>query len=788
MSLLEKIINEVSEVDEVGALVALFRISQLPTLVVEDASDVHIYSRWVEQHLFGTYKVDVLAAGGRENLLNLYERRNEFADLPVVFIVNRGMWLFSGIPKFYDHADIIFTQGYSIENDIYSRGGVEYLLDSAISKEYWVVRESIIRWFAIEVEEFSAGVLSEFNINLDELVPKDQNELKITCLRTSPFHYPRARTIENIRRWYRFKLPGILLFQMLARFSDTSLEGLYNTALVNYESTAGPQSLISKIKERLDQQRSVPYHEIPPEHNTKNQIPIGQWTRQPIRNSNEKTNINALYSNADELISDLILMEYRPTVIVEQETDNNLDWWIEQLMIRLKTRKVNHQKDEVPDILSIEGKDQFLSVYARRGEFSDEVPVAFVANREMWSFGRIRVEYDDIILTQGYSIENDLYVEANLESLLQPHETWKHRQVLNSTIEWFAFEVEKFLAAGNPKIDVEFLESILEGQLESNYDFEELLIGRYPKMDVELSELVLEGQLELNKEFCKRRGFRQPSLKRIQYIKEGYQKRLPGKFLFQILARFLNTRGREFNFDTTPRDLHNIAFAVHSSKPPLYRLIQKIEQKLDDEIKRLGLEESTTSQHEKIDSQMTHHVQSKHHLKKQRKPQLKQNQSSNLRQTQPPKPLKPKVKVGDMINVKILKNDGIKVTVQLMTDNQEEITFEAPYYPKQVGEETILRVVSFDNTRKVNKVTPKLGQTQLPQNLKPIIRPKVQVGDKIYAKIVKKDGNKVTVQLITDNQEEITFEAPYYPGKIGEEPKLRVTSVDSTGKVTKVVP
>ena len=150
--------------------------------------------------------------------------------------------------------------------------------------------------------------------------------------------------------------------------------------------------------------------------------------------------------------------------------------------------------------------------------------------------------------------------------------------------------------------------------------------------------------------------------------------------------------------------------------------------------------------------------------------------------------IKPKVKVGDIIIAKILKNDDIKVAVQLITDNNEEITFERPYYPGQVGEETKLRVISFDSTGKVNKVTPKLRQTQLPQTPKPTERPKVRVGDKIIAKILKNDGIKVAVQLMTDNNEEITFERPYYPGQVGYETKLRVIAVDSTGRVKKVTP
>ena len=84
-------------------------------------------------------------------------------------------------------------------------------------------------------------------------------------------------------------------------------------------------------------------------------------------------------------------------------------------------------------------------------------------------------------------------------------------------------------------------------------------------------------------------------------------------------------------------------------------------------------------------------------------------------------------------------------------------------------------------------VNPPAPPTPAPPTPKPE-PPKVKVGKKVNAKVLKKDGFKVTVQLQTDAREEVTFERPYYPGQIGQVKKLRVTAVDSEGKVRKVVP
>ena len=90
-------------------------------------------------------------------------------------------------------------------------------------------------------------------------------------------------------------------------------------------------------------------------------------------------------------------------------------------------------------------EETLLAVYKRRNEFA-HLPVAFVADRDLWLFSGIPPGYPDIIWTEGYSIENDLYAGATLEDLLNADEAKEHRQVLDSIIKWFAFEVEEHLA------------------------------------------------------------------------------------------------------------------------------------------------------------------------------------------------------------------------------------------------------------------------------------------------------------------------------------------------------
>lgn len=84
--------------------------------------------------------------------------------------------------------------------------------------------------------------------------------------------------------------------------------------------------------------------------------------------------------------------------------------------------------------------------------------------------------------------------------------------------------------------------------------------------------------------------------------------------------------------------------------------------------------------------------------------------------------------------------------------------------------------------------TPEPRPTQTPQPPKEPEKPEIEVGDKVNAIILKKDGSEVTVQLQTDENEELVFDRLYYPGKVGEKIKLRVQGVNESGQVTKVIP
>lgn len=211
----------------VEELVETLRRSSLPTVLVEGQEDIRIY-RWVEARL-GNRAANVLPTGGRDKLLSVYERREEFSNLPVAFVADRDMWLFSGIPTNYN--EVIWTEGYSVENDLYAGAELENLLDAEEAQAQQQLLDAIAEWFAFEVEEYLAERRYEVSHHCDRVVPRGHTQIDEDFRKSRGFRPPGERIHQQIKRAYQLQLRGKQLFQILERFLNAPHRGTrYNVA------------------------------------------------------------------------------------------------------------------------------------------------------------------------------------------------------------------------------------------------------------------------------------------------------------------------------------------------------------------------------------------------------------------------------------------------------------------------------------------------------------------------------------------------------------------------------
>ena len=240
----------------VDELVFTLRRSKLPTIVVEGKEDMQIF-RWIEDVL-EIHEADILGVGGRLNLLAVYDRRNDFAHLPVAFVADRDKELFTQLPEGYE--DIIWTQGYSIENDLYAGAepSLESLMDPHETNEHKKVLDTVVEWFAFEVDEFLAGREYKFDRHCNEVILPGQTEMDVGFCQRRGFRPPNVTIYQQIRDAYQLQLRGKQLFQVLVRFLSAShrsakysYHGLYEIAFKMTPFHPLMNRLIQEIEQKI---------------------------------------------------------------------------------------------------------------------------------------------------------------------------------------------------------------------------------------------------------------------------------------------------------------------------------------------------------------------------------------------------------------------------------------------------------------------------------------------------------------------------------------------------------
>jgi len=248
---IEEDINVRLTVDEI---VETLKRSSLPNVIVEGVDDVMIY-RWLEERM-GICNANFFPCGGRTTLLNVYDRLSEFSHLKTAFLADRDMWLFTAIPAQY--SNIIWTEGYSIENDLYADSTLENFLDRNEKAEHSLVLQSLIEWFAFEVEEFRSGRTVETSFHPNEIVPTGDTRISHRFIFNRGFVAPDNTTVNEIKANYQLKLRGHTIFQLLARYlsaskrkSKYSIKNLFEIALKSHETHRYMDRLKDEIERKL---------------------------------------------------------------------------------------------------------------------------------------------------------------------------------------------------------------------------------------------------------------------------------------------------------------------------------------------------------------------------------------------------------------------------------------------------------------------------------------------------------------------------------------------------------
>lgn len=237
----------------VDELVGLLKRSSDLNIVVEGKDDLFIY-RWVLDEL--GVLANLCATGGCGTLRKVYLRRNEFPNAKVIFVTDKDTYVYGKVPE--EYSGIIFTEGYSIENDLYyGRKLYNSFMDKKDRQLFDKALEQFLLYYVSEIDKMIAG---NNDYNLKEK-PKKILDDKTFQLNKGVFPQPPSPS-ENqmtiIKKNYDLLLRGHSLFgiiEMVLNRKDRAVRhnegGIYEICYKNYKSVY-IEDLQTKIKSQIE--------------------------------------------------------------------------------------------------------------------------------------------------------------------------------------------------------------------------------------------------------------------------------------------------------------------------------------------------------------------------------------------------------------------------------------------------------------------------------------------------------------------------------------------------------
>jgi hypothetical protein len=165
------------------------------------------------------------------------------------------MWFFASVPS--DYTGIIWSIGYSIENDLYEHSDLENLLDDHEATEHQALLSCLCRWFAFEVEEYLAGRECQVGTHVNRILSREKLDVDPSYAESRGMRLADIALVSRIQMDYRLAVRGKQLFQLLLVFisarkrkSKFSTENLYELC-VKKQGHPNTGRLLSELKARL---------------------------------------------------------------------------------------------------------------------------------------------------------------------------------------------------------------------------------------------------------------------------------------------------------------------------------------------------------------------------------------------------------------------------------------------------------------------------------------------------------------------------------------------------------
>lgn len=99
-------------------------------------------------------------------------------------------------------------------------------------------------------------------------------------------------------------------------------------------------------------------------------------------------------------------------------------------------------------VLEVGGRNNVLEIFKALKDTPHIKKAVFIVDQDQWVLTGIDPQYDhpNIIRTHGYSFENDIFIDGNLEAELIKRCKSEHISSLSILLQWYALEVDRIRA------------------------------------------------------------------------------------------------------------------------------------------------------------------------------------------------------------------------------------------------------------------------------------------------------------------------------------------------------
>ena len=184
-----------------------------PTLIAEGVDDI-IFLRRLEDR-FEAEGLSIFPLGGRDSVLKLFDRRSEITSAKVMFLADLDQWVYVGPPANYTDVSLLFTDGYSIENDLFRDGKLERLLTKAEKVAFQNDLQKFLAWYALALTRHLTDPQVPLSVH-PAAVLDDASRLAADMQLLPGETYPQAE-LDSLKEQYGRLLRGKSLIALLSR-------------------------------------------------------------------------------------------------------------------------------------------------------------------------------------------------------------------------------------------------------------------------------------------------------------------------------------------------------------------------------------------------------------------------------------------------------------------------------------------------------------------------------------------------------------------------------------------